>query len=262
MVVANSGPRSPDVPGEKPQYEELEGGVRDENRILAPNSIGMEFVTIPAGKFMMGWSPGDKSYNSDYPRHEVTITKGFELGQYEVTQGQWVKVMGKNPSHFKGDDRLPVEKVNWNDAQAFIAKLNALDDSYRYRLPTEAEWEYAARGGTTGPYYGDLDVIAWYYSNSGGKTHPVGQKQPNEYGLYDMLGNVWEWCSDWYGKGYYSVSPAADPQGPSSGLRRVLRGGSWYFDSLYAHVSYRDTFFLTLRFSFNGFRVCRQKLIL
>ena len=118
-----------------------------------------------------------------------------------------------------------MEKVNWNDAQAFIAKLNALNDSYRYRLPTEAEWEYAARGGTTGPYYGDLDAIAWYYSGLRGEDTPGGARRPNEYGLYDMLGNVWEWCSDWYGKGYYSVSPAADPQGPASGLRRFIGEG-------------------------------------
>jgi formylglycine-generating enzyme required for sulfatase activity len=118
------------------------------------NSIGMEFVTIPAGKFMMGCSAGDsKCHDFENPRHEVAISRSFELGKYEVTQGQWVKAMGNNPSNFKGDERLPVETVNWDDAQAFMANLSSLNDGYRYRLPTEAEWEYAARGGTTGPYY-------------------------------------------------------------------------------------------------------------
>ena len=117
----------------------------------------------------------------------MTISRGFELGKYEVTQGQWVRMMGNNPSYYTGDDRLPVEQVSWNDAQAFIVKLNALNDGYRYRLPTEAEWEYAAHGGTAG-HNGNLDAIAWFDSNSGAKTHQVGQKQPNRYGLFDMLG--------------------------------------------------------------------------
>jgi formylglycine-generating enzyme required for sulfatase activity len=190
----------------------------------------------------------------------VTISRRFELGKYEVTHCPWVKVMANNPSYFKGDDRLPVEQVSWNDAQAFIAKLNTPNDGYRYRLPTEAEWEFAARGGTAGPYYGDPDGIAWYDSNSGNKTHTVGQKRPNGYSLYDMLGNVWEWCSDWYGDSYYDGSPAADPKGPSSGQSRVLRGGSWNNNSRYARVSVRlwgNPGYGSLSI---GFRVCREKL--
>ncbi len=228
----------------------------------ALKSIEIEFVAISAGKFMMGCSPGDSQCNDwENPCHEVTISRGFELGKYEVTQGQWVRVMGNNPSYYKGDDRLPVEEVSWNDAQAFIVKLNALNDPYRYRLPTEAEWEYAARGDTAGPYYGNLDAIAWFDSNSGAeKTHQVGQKQPNRYGLFDMLGNVREWCSDWFGERYYGSSPAADPKGPASGQSRVLRFGSWADDSRGARVSDRNGYVPGYRNSDVGFRVCREKL--
>jgi len=221
----------------------------------------MEFVTISAGKFMMGCSEGgSQCLGAENPRHEVTIFRNFELGRHEVTQGQYVKVMESNPSNFMGDDRLPVERVIWNDVQSFIAKLNALSDSYRYRLPTEAEWEYAARGGTNGPQYGNLDAIAWYRDNSESKTHTVGQKQPNGFGLYDMLGNVWEWCSDWYDESYYGSSPAVDPKGPSSGQTRVLRGGSWILSSRLARVSYRGRGGPDYQVSDVGFRVCREKL--
>jgi len=228
------------------------------------NSVGMEFVPIPAGKFMMGCSAvRSQCYDNEIPRHEVTISWSFELGKYEVTQGQWVMVMGNNRSDFKGDDRLPVERVTWNNAQAFIAKLTALNDGYRYRLPTEAEWEYAARGGTAGPYYGDLDEIAWYRPNSGGKSHPVGQKQPNGYGLYDMLGNVWEWCSDWYGESYYGGSPAADPKGPASGELKAVRGGAWHSDLSLTRVFNRAANYPSGAGDGSysvGFRVCREKL--
>src|SRR6185295_12837821 len=128
--------------------------------------------------------------------HKVRITRQFEIGKYEVTQEQWQAVMGDNPSNFKGAN-LPVEKVSWNDAQDFLLKLNARD-GYTYRLPTEAEWEYACRAGSMGDFAGELDDVAWYDKNSGSKTHPVGQKRPNVWGLYDMHGNVSEWCSDWY----------------------------------------------------------------
>jgi formylglycine-generating enzyme required for sulfatase activity len=237
---------------------------RPEKKQLEQNPIGpaMEFVSIPAGRFTMGCSPDYSPCGDDEnPRHEVTISRGFELGKYEVTQGQWVKVMGNNPSNFKGDDRLPVEQVSWNDTQAFIAKLNALNDGYRYRLPTEAEWEYAARGGTAGPRRDDLDVIAWFNDNSGGKTHLVGEKQPNGYGLYDMLGNVYEWCSDWYGESYYRSSPAVDPKGPSSELMRVLRGGSFKNYSDNVRISDRSRNDPGNRkYGYNGFRLCRERL--
>jgi formylglycine-generating enzyme required for sulfatase activity len=187
---------------------------------------------------MMGCSPGDPDCDMfEKPSHKVQITKSFEMGRYEVTQAQWQGVMGSQPSYFKGSD-LPVEQVTWGAAQSFLAKLNAFSDGYRYRLPTEAEWEYAARAGTTGPYYGNLDAIAWYY-NIGGQTHPVGQKPPNAWGLYDMLGNVWEWCQDWYGS--YPSGTVIDPTGPSSGSSRILRGGSWNFPQSYLRVSCRYT---------------------
>jgi formylglycine-generating enzyme required for sulfatase activity len=193
------------------------------------NSVGMTFVKIPAGTFMMG-SPDSESgrYSNEGPQHQVTISKSFELQTTEVTQSQWQAVMGSNPSYFKGPD-LPVETVSWDDAQAFIAKLNAKNDGYRYRLPTEAEWEYAARAGTTGPYAGDVDAMAWHLKNSDQTTHLVGTKAPNAWGLYDMHGNVREWVQDWYDD--YSASAVIDPVGPSSGSYRVLRGGSWYFYS-------------------------------
>jgi formylglycine-generating enzyme required for sulfatase activity len=191
--------------------------------------LKMEFVPILSGEFMMGCSPGDTDCNSDEkPLHKVQITKSFELGKFEVTQAQWQAVMGSNPSYFQGSDR-PVEQVSWNSIQTFLAKLNTRNDGYHYRLPTEAEWEYAARAGSTGPYYGRLADVAWCDNNSGSQTHPVGQKAPNSWGLYDMLGNVWEWCQDWYDESYYSRSPVADPPG-ASGSRKVLRGVSWYYE--------------------------------
>jgi formylglycine-generating enzyme required for sulfatase activity len=191
------------------------------------SKAGMTFVNVPAGTFMMG-SPDSEGrrYVDEGPQHQVTISKSFELQTTEVTQAQWQAVMGSNPSNFKGPD-LPIEQVSWDDAQAFITKLNGLGDVYRYRLPTEAEWEYAARAGTTGPYAGDLDAMAWYEANSGQKTHPVATKAANAWGLYDMHGNVWEWVQDWDGE--YSALAVTDPVGPSSGSDRVFRGGAWDF---------------------------------
>ena len=178
---------------------------------------GMEFVKIPAGEFMMGCSPGDNLCNTDEsPRHRVQITKSFEIGKYEVTQAQWTALMQTNPSSVKGDNR-PVETVSKLEAQTFVAKLNAANDGYRYRLPTEAEWEYSARAGVDSPHSGPIDQVAWYSANSEDETHPVGQKKPNTWGLYDMQGNVREWVSDFYSSNYYSVSPAADPTGAQLG---------------------------------------------
>jgi formylglycine-generating enzyme required for sulfatase activity len=191
------------------------------------NDMGMEFVKIPAGEFMMGCSEGDDNCKADEkPAHKVHITKPFEMAKYEVTQVQWRAVMGSNPSTMKGDNR-PVETVTKEEANDFLNKLNARNDGYKYRLPTEAEWEYAARAGTQGPYTGKLDDIAWYAGNSEDETHPVGLKKPNAWGLYDMQGNVREWVSDAYNANYYSNSPAADPTGPQPGQggRGGLRGG-------------------------------------
>jgi formylglycine-generating enzyme required for sulfatase activity len=187
------------------------------------NAIGMDFVKIAPGEFMMGCSKDDKECNPDEnPRHRVQISKGFEIGKYEVTQAQWVAVMQNNPSSNKGDTR-PVETVSKLEAQDFITKLNAMNDGYRYRLPTEAEWEYAARAGTDSAYSGPLGQVAWYAANSEDETHPVGLKNPNAWGLYDIQGNVREWVSDLYTANYYSNSPAVDPTGPEPGARG--RGG-------------------------------------
>ena len=181
----------------------------------AKNAVGIEFIKIAPGEFMMGCSAGDSSCDADEkPTHRVQITKAFEIGKYEVTQAQWQAVMGSNPSTIKGDDH-PVETISKQDAQDFLDKLTARNDGYRYRLPTEAEWEYAARAGA--PLPASLDEVAWYADNSGDQTHPVGQKKPNAWGLYDTLGNVREWVSDQYTMNFYANSPLADPTGPQPG---------------------------------------------
>jgi len=200
------------------------------------NSIGMKFILIPAGEFWMGSKETETDRQSDETRHKVRITKSFYMQTTEVTQAQWKAMMGmgNNPSNFSGDN-LPVEMVSWDDAQEFIKKLNEKEKmtGWTYRLPTEAEWEYACRDGSTTRFcFGDnesgLDVYCWYWNNSDERSHPVGTKKANAWGLYDMHGNVWEWCQDWYGEDYYAKSPSADPQGPASGAFRVLRGGGWY----------------------------------
>lgn len=221
------------------------------------NSIGMEFVLIPAGEYVMGaqgalkeidFVKGHRPFDDPYkrklkpllsadsdenPSHAVKIGKSFYMGKYEVTQDQYEKVMGSNPSFFKGKN-LPVESVSYNDATEFIEKLNRLEGKNKYRLPTEAQWEYAARAGSTGLYlFGDdpEDVrrYTWYFGNSKGKTRKVGKLRPNGWGLFDMIGNVWEWCQDYYDPKYYSKSPNLDPKGPEAGFLRVFRGSSWFF---------------------------------
>ena len=244
------------------------------------NQIGMEFVSVPAGTFMMGSSDADaqagyENYKryfpnakleefsaGEKPQHRVDIRQAFYIGKYEVTIGDWKAVMGDLPEgmktnladRFKMSDHQPVVSVSWDDAQAFIAKLNAMDDGYLYRLPSEAEWDYAARAGRTTEHTGDLDSIAWYANNSGkarldaltilstdpsnygtrldeneNRTHDVGGKHPNGFGLYDMYGNVWEWCQDWYHDSY-NGAPTDGSAWISGGEQkyRVLRGGSWY----------------------------------
>ena len=203
---------------------------------------GMEFVFVKGGCFQMGDTFGDGEAN-EKPVHDVCVGD-FYLGVYEVTQAQWKRVMGSNPSYFKKGGNYPVEQVSWNDAQGFIERLSR-QAGRKYRLPTEAEWEYAARsGGKREKYAGtsgknELGDYAWYTSNSGGSTRPAGQKKPNGLGLYDMGGNVWEWCADWYTEGYYRNSPKNNPTGPDAGQFRVLRGGSWFDNARNVRASYR-----------------------
>ena len=201
------------------------------NTITIPvkDGISIDMVRVEAGTFTMGATAEmEEPWDYEKPAHQVTLTNDYYIGKYEVTQALWKAVMGKKPSRFKGDN-LPVVSVSWNDCQKFISKLNRKTGK-KFRLPTEAEWEYAARGGKKSRCYqysggNNISDVAWYYNNSGSKTHAVGTKQPNELGIYDMTGNVWEWCQDWYGK--YSSSSQVNPTGANDGSRRVYRGGSW-----------------------------------
>ena len=208
------------------------------------NGITIEMVKVEAGTFMMGaTSEMQKPWYDEKPVHQVTLTNDYYMGKYEVTQNLWKAVMGRNPSKFKGDD-LPVEKVSWDDCQEFISKLNSMTGR-KFRLPTEAEWEYAARGGKKSRGYqysgsSKMSEVAWYTANSGSKTHPVGKKQANELGLYDMTGNVLEWCQDWYGS--YVSSSQTNPTGAFSGFFRVFRGGSWYGNAGNCRSSCRDSY--------------------
>ena len=201
--------------------------------INLPGNVEMKFRKIPAGKFTMGSPENEKGrYDREGPLHMVTITSPFYLGMYEVTQAQWKAVMGNNPSEYRDcGEGCPVEKVSWKDVQEFINKLNQIEGLNKYRLPTEAEWEYACRAGTTTRFnFGDdaavLDQYAWYGGNSGKQPHPVGQKKPNAWGLYDMYGNIMELVQDRWGENYPPAS-VTDPTGTSSGASRVVRGGSW-----------------------------------
>ena len=204
-----------------------------------------EMVFVQGGTFTMGCTAeqGNDCYNDEKPTRQVTVSS-FSIGKYPVTQKEWVAVMGSNPSWFKGDN-LPVENVSWHDSQEFIRKLNATTGK-NYRLPTEAEWEYAARGGNKSrgfKYSGSNTIgdVAWYWNNYGERTRtrPVGTKASNELGIYDMSGNVNEWCNDWWGE--YSSAAKTNPQGPSSGWDRVLRGGGWSHDAQRCRVSNRDS---------------------
>ena len=227
--------------------------------VLAPsfrNSIGMEFVLVPAGEFRMGGSDAG-AYDDEKPVHLVRITKPFYLGKYQVTQGQWEAVMGTNPSYFPGDPNRPVEQVSWEETQEFVRRLGE-QEGKAYRLPTEAEWEYAARAGSTGAYcFGDdesqLKDYAWYNANAKGTTHPVGQLQPNAWGLYDVHGNVAEWCHD--GLRTYTDASMSDPFGPTTaGADRVIRGGNWRWHAQDVRSAYRSAFSPGLRYGNLGFR--------
>lgn len=232
------------------------------------NSIAMKLVLVPAGQFMMG-SPADEAERRDDegPQHRVRITRPFYLGAYEVTQDQFEKVMGSNPSRFQGPTR-PVDSVTWNEAVEFCRRLGT-SEGRTYRLPTEAEWEYACRAGTatafnsgrTLSFKTDANFNADYaYEGSQigpylEKTVPVGSYRPNAWGLYDMHGNVWEWCQDWYASDTYAKSPTDDPAGPASGSYRVDRGGAWNVDAAGSRSAYRDGCVVQMRDDARGFRV-------
>jgi formylglycine-generating enzyme required for sulfatase activity len=216
--------------------------------------FGLEqFATIPAGSYDMGSSAG---FSDERPVRRLTLTRAFLLQRTEVTQAQWRTVMGTSPSYFVGCDRCPVEQVSWDDIQVFISELNR-QTGLNYRLPTEAEWEYAARAQTTGETYGPLDQVAWHSGNSGLRTQVVAQKQPNNFGLYDMLGNVWEWVQDWYDNAYYATGPSVDPLGPATGWSRVLRGGSWEAPGVHVRAAHRYSVPPSYRYVINGFRLAR-----
>jgi eukaryotic-like serine/threonine-protein kinase len=220
------------------------------------NSIGIQMKMIPTGSFIMGAEKG--CFIHEKPKHQVTITKPFLLGIYPVTQVQYSKIMGINPSFFKGSDR-PVDQVSWNDAQEFCKRLSQKEGA-KYRLPSEAEWEYAARAGTSTVYYWGDEIdggVAWYDRNSERQTHAVGLKKPNAWGLFDMLGNVFEWCEDWHGA--YPSDPQVDPQGPINGEVRVLRGGSWYDNGPFISitVTFRNGNDPLEGRSYYGFRIAR-----
>ena len=223
---------------------------------ITVNGVTFNMIKVDGGTFTMGATSelGDP-FDWEKPTHQVTLSS-YYIGETEVTQALWKAVMGKNPSRFKGGNK-PVEMVSWEDCQTFIGKLNGLTGK-RFRLPTEAEWEYAARGGKRSnhtQYSGGsmIDDVAWYDGNSGSKTHSVKTKKPNELGLYDMSGNVWEWCQDWYGS--YSSNAQTNPTGPDSGSRRVHRGGSWNDYERYCRSSFRFSDSPGLRYGNLGFRL-------
>jgi formylglycine-generating enzyme required for sulfatase activity len=234
--------------------DERERQQLDMIRQLTDPITGMEFVAVKGGCFQMGDTIGD-GFDDEKPVHEVCVSD-FSIGKYEVTQGQWIKVMGNNPSSFIScGDSCPVENVSWNDVQEYISKLNR-QSGRTYRLPTEAEWEYAARSGGKHEKYsgGDtLDAVAWYDGNSGGKTHPVGQKAANSLGIHDMSGNVCEWTGDWYGS--YGSSWQQRTQRPSTGSGRVFRGGDWNDVPKAVRATYRYDRDPGKRSSYIGFRL-------
>jgi formylglycine-generating enzyme required for sulfatase activity len=232
------------------------------------NSIGMKLVLIPKGTFMMGSPESEQGRNEDETQHEVTISKDYYLGVYEVTQAQYEKVIGKNPSHFQGaivgneNADLPVDNVSWEDAVEFCKKLSDLPEEKKtgrvYRLPTEAEWEYACRAGSKTAYSFDdeeglLPEYGWFNRNSSDRTHTVGLLEPNAWGLYDMHGNVWEWCSDRHGK--YPKGAVSDPTGPKEGSLRVSRGGSWSNGAAICRSAFRFGRSPVVRYDDLGFRL-------
>ena len=213
-----------------------------QNQTITVGGVSFKMIAVEGGTFQMGSPESDAEADGDEkPWHQVTLSN-YYIGETEVTQELWKAVMGSNPSNFEGA-KLPVEQVSWNDCQEFIGKLNA-QTGKTFRLPTEAEWEYAARGGKKSKGYtysgsNTIAEVAWYGNNSNKETHDVALMAPNELGIYDMSGNVWEWCQDRYGATYYENSSSTDPQGPASGTYRVLRGGGWHGSARSCRVAIR-----------------------
>jgi formylglycine-generating enzyme required for sulfatase activity len=228
----------------------------------AIQDLEKNMVYVEGGSYMMGSNDGQVR---EKPVHKVTLSD-FYINKYQVTQAEWVAVMKNNPSHFKGCDNCPVEKVSWDDTQVFLKELNKMTGK-QYRLLSEAEWEYAARGGKQSKGYqyagsNSPDDVAWYHKNSGSKTHPVGQKQANELGLYDMSGNVWEWCQDWYDDNYYEKSNnLTNPINTVKADYKVMRGGSWNYKSAYCLVACRDRNDSAIRNYIIGFRICSPSIV-
>ena len=231
-------------------------GLKPTQGVDLGNGVKLEMVLVPAGRFVMGSLKTEKDRFENETQHEVTITRPYYLGKFEVTQEQYQQVMGSNPSSFKGRD-LPVEMVSWEDTQEFCKKASETTGQ-TFRLPTDAEWEYACRAGTRTTYNAgdteaDLKRTAWYSKNSDKTTHPVGQKVPNAWGLYDMHGNVWEWCADWFGD--YGAQAVRDPQGAAEGTDHLLRGGPWGFEPRFCRSADRGRGLPGLRVNVIGFRV-------
>ena len=232
------------------------------SQTFTANGVSFDMMYVKGGTFTMGATSeqGSDADDNGKPTHRVTLSS-FYIGKYEVTQALWKAVMGNNPSHWKGDN-LPVECVSWDDCQDFIRKLTALTGK-NFRLPTEAEWEFAARGGNNSRGYkyagsNNIGDVAWYDGNSGDKTHAVGTKSPNELGIYDMSGNVWEWCQDWIGS--YSSASQTNPTGASSGSYRVLRGGCWDYNARSCRSSHRYLNAPNHRFNDDGLRLVLSQL--
>lgn len=248
-VETTPQPKPPEVPTPGP-VPDVNGAAKQVSLDLG-GGVKMEFALVPPGEFEMGDA-------ASKPAHKVKLTRAFYMGKYPVTQAQYEKTAGRNPSQFKGEN-LPVESVDYNDATEFCKKATALFKK-TFRLPTEAEWEYACRAGTqttfySGPADADLDQAAWFAKNSEGKTHPVGLKKPNAWGLYDMHGNVFQWCQDWFGDDYYQKAPAEDPQGPEQGSTRSMRGGCWSSDPWICRSARRFGDTPQNKDNFIGFRV-------
>lgn len=276
--ISGSGVSHPCKPGKDLQIfwaADLEGFETEGWQFkLSAVAIPLNMVWVEGGSFLMGSNYGD---DDEKPVHKVTASS-FLIGKHEVTQSDWRAVMGSNPSKWKGNS-LPVERVSWYDAVEYCNQLSqkeGLTPCYSgsgveimcnwkangYRLPTEAEWEYAAKGGSLSKRFtysgsNDLGIVGWHSGNSGSKTHAVGLKKPNELGIHDMSGNVWEWCWDRYEKLYYAKSVVIDPRGSDSGLYRVLRGGAWYFAKEQSEVSYRNANVTETKLNRGGFRIVR-----